>query len=105
MTSTIRIGISGWRYGPWRGVFYPKDLAQKRELGFASRAFPTIEINRSFYSLQHPESYQSWYETTPSDFVFAIKGGRYTTHMLRLREVEHRSRIFSRQGFSICVKQ
>lgn len=98
MTSTIRIGISGWRYGPWRGVFYPKDLAQKRELEFASRAFPTIEINGSFYSLQHPESYQSWYETTPSDFVFVIKGGRYITHMLRLREAEHALANFFASG-------
>ena len=85
MASTIRIGISGWRYGPWRGVFYPRDLAQRRELEFASRAFPTIEINGSFYSLQHPASYDMWYRETPPNFVFAIKGGRYITHMLRLK--------------------
>lgn len=54
---TIRIGISGWRYEPWRGIFYPKSLAQRRELEFASRAFSTIEINGSFYSLQTPRSY------------------------------------------------
>ena len=85
---TIRIGISGWRYSPWRGVFYPKDLAQRRELEFASRAFPTIEINGSFYSLQYPASYQQWYDETPEDFVFAIKGGRYITHMLRLKNCD-----------------
>ena len=84
---TIRIGISGWRYGPWRGVFYPTRLAQRRELEFASRAFPTIEINGSFYSLQHPSSYDAWYRETPPGFVFSIKGGRYITHMLRLRNV------------------
>jgi uncharacterized protein YecE (DUF72 family) len=88
MAATIRIGISGWRYGPWRGVFYPKDLAQRRELEFASRAFPTIEINGSFYSLQHPASYDMWYRETPPGFVFAIKGGRYITHMLRLKNCE-----------------
>jgi uncharacterized protein YecE (DUF72 family) len=81
----IRIGISGWRYAPWRGVFYPATLPQRRELEFASRAFPTIELNGSFYSLQAPASYRTWYEETPSDFVFAVKGGRYITHMLRLR--------------------
>src|SRR5688572_31568237 len=81
----IRIGVSGWRYPPWRGVFYPRDLAQRRELEYASRAFPTIEINGSFYSLQHPDSYDMWYRETPDDFVFAIKGGRYITHMLRLK--------------------
>lgn len=88
MAGTIRIGISGWRYEPWRGVFYPRDLAQRRELEFASRAFPTIEINGSFYSLQHPHSYDQWYHETPPGFIFAIKGGRYITHMLRLRNCE-----------------
>lgn len=82
----IRIGISGWRYTPWRGVFYPPDLAQARELEFASRAVRTIEINGSFYSLQRPDSYQAWYEATPEGFVFAHKGNRYVTHIRRLRE-------------------
>ncbi|WP_426342791.1 DUF72 domain-containing protein [Pseudoduganella sp. S-14] len=84
----IRIGISGWRYTPWRGVFYPPDLTQARELEFASRAVRTIEINGSFYSLQRPESYQAWYEATPDGFVFAHKGNRYITHIRRLREPE-----------------
>jgi len=84
----IRIGISGWRYKPWRGIFYPPDLAQARELEFAARAVRTIEINGSFYSLQRPESYQSWYDATPEDFVFAHKGNRYITHIRRLREPE-----------------
>jgi uncharacterized protein YecE (DUF72 family) len=84
----IRIGISGWRYTPWRGVFYPRDLAQRRELEYASRAFPTIEINGSFYSLQHPQSYERWYRETPPGFVFSVKGSRYITHMKRLRDIE-----------------
>ncbi|HEX2540007.1 MAG TPA: DUF72 domain-containing protein [Caldimonas sp.] len=83
----VRIGISGWRYTPWRGVFYPPKLAQRRELAFASRMLPTIEINGSFYSLQRPELYAAWYDDTPDDFVFAIKGSRYLTHMLKLKEV------------------
>ncbi|WP_425478405.1 DUF72 domain-containing protein [Luteimonas yindakuii] len=82
----VRIGISGWRYTPWRGVFYPQGLAQRRELEFASRTFPTIEINGSFYSLQHPDSYQRWRDETPDDFVFAVKGHRFITHHLRLRD-------------------
>lgn len=96
--SMIRIGISGWRYEPWRGVFYPRDLAHWRELEFASRAFPTIEINGSFYSLQHPASYQTWYEQTPPGFVFAVKGGRYITHMLRLRNCERAMANFFASG-------
>ncbi len=94
----IRIGISGWRYEPWRGIFYPRSLAQRRELEFASRAFPTIEINGSFYSLQHPASYQGWYESTPPDFLFAIKGGRYITHMLRLANAERALANFFASG-------
>jgi uncharacterized protein YecE (DUF72 family) len=84
----IRIGISGWRYTPWRGVFYPKDLAQRLELHYASRVLPTIEINGSFYSLQYPASYQSWHDETPPNFVFAVKGPRFITHMKKLRDVE-----------------
>ena len=84
----IRIGISGWRYAPWRGVFYPKGLVQRRELEYASRLFPTIEINGSFYSLQSAKSWQDWHDATPDGFVFAVKGPRYVTHILRLREAE-----------------
>ncbi|MDB5894426.1 MAG: hypothetical protein JWQ88_1957 [Rhodoferax sp.] len=81
----VHIGISGWRYTPWRGVFYPPKLPQRQELAFASRMLPTLEINGSFYSLQSPSSYQSWHDETPDDFVFAVKGPRYLTHMLRLK--------------------
>ena len=84
----IHIGISGWRYAPWRGDFYPKGLTQKKELRFASRAVSSIEINGSFYSLQTPERYADWYEDTPEGFVFSIKGPRYITHIRRLNEVE-----------------
>jgi uncharacterized protein YecE (DUF72 family) len=86
--ATTRIGISGWRYAPWRGTFYPKDLPQRAELEYASAHLSAIEINGSFYSLQRPESYASWYADTPDDFVFAVKGARYITHMKRLRDVE-----------------
>jgi uncharacterized protein YecE (DUF72 family) len=84
----IRIGISGWRYPPWRGVFYPEDLVQADELHYASRCFPSIELNGSFYSLQRPQSYARWRERTPRGFVFAIKGPRFITHVLRLRDIE-----------------
>src|ERR1051325_11316806 len=88
MASQIRIGISGWRYPPWRKVFYPEKLAQAKELYFASRALPSIEINGSFYALQRPESYAHWYQDTPDDFIFSIKAPRYITHILRLNDVE-----------------
>ncbi|MDR3608163.1 MAG: DUF72 domain-containing protein [Oligoflexia bacterium] len=84
--SDIRIGISGWNYAPWRGVFFPKNLPQDRELEYASRQFRTIEINGSFYSLQAPASYMKWYSSTPGDFIFAVKANRYITHVQRLKE-------------------
>lgn len=88
MGGKIFIGISGWRYVPWRGEFYPEGLAQHRELEYASRQLPSIEINGSFYSLQRPESYAAWHDATPPGFVFSIKGNRYITHILRLRDVD-----------------
>ncbi len=94
----IRVGISGWRYKGWRGQFYPQGLAQRRELEFASRSFNSIELNGSFYSLQRPESFASWYEETPDDFVFAVKGSRYVTHMLKLVKVEVPLANFFAQG-------
>lgn len=84
----LRIGISGWNYKPWRGVFYPPKHPQKRELEFASQTFNSIEINGTFYSLQRPESFQRWYDETPADFVFAVKGGRFISHMKKLRDVQ-----------------
>ena len=84
----VRIGISGWTYKPWRGVFYPEKLAHNRELEFAANAFRTIEINGTFYSLQRPSSYQAWAERTPEDFVFSVKASRYITHLRRLKEIE-----------------
>jgi uncharacterized protein YecE (DUF72 family) len=84
----VRIGVSGWRYTPWRGVFYPRQLPQRLELHYASRTFPTLEINGSFYSLQRPEYYRQWRDETPDDFVFALKGSRYITHMKKLRDIE-----------------
>jgi uncharacterized protein YecE (DUF72 family) len=86
--SEVRIGISGWNYAGWRGVFYPKGWPHRRELEFASRAFNSIEINGSFYSLQRPTSYRCWYEGTPENFLFSVKGARFITHMKKLREVE-----------------
>ncbi|MGH9574747.1 MAG: DUF72 domain-containing protein [Candidatus Acidiferrales bacterium] len=80
----VRIGISGWNYAGWRGQFYPAKLAHHRELAYAASIFPTIEINGTFYSLQRPESFAKWRDATPEDFVFAVKGSRFITHMLRL---------------------
>jgi uncharacterized protein YecE (DUF72 family) len=84
----VRIGISGWTYPPWRGVFYPRGWPQTRELQYASRRLNSIEINGTFYSLQRPSSFAAWYDAVPDDFVFAVKGGRFITHMRRLNDVK-----------------
>lgn len=83
----IRIGISGWTYAPWRGIFYPAELPQRGELAYASRQLPSIEINGTFYSLQRPSSYGTWFGETPDDFVFSVKAPRYITHIRRLKEI------------------
>ena len=82
----IRVGIGGWVYEPWRGVFYPKGLPHARELDFAGRHLTSIEINGTFYGTQKPASFRRWAEETPADFVFSVKGPRYATHRRILKE-------------------
>jgi uncharacterized protein YecE (DUF72 family) len=101
----VLIGISGWRYEPWRGVFYPKGLAQHRELEYASRAFPTIEINGTFYSLQYPYCFDAWHRDTPPGFLFAIKGSRFITHMKRLRDIERPLANFFASGLFLLEEK
>jgi len=80
------VGISGWRYPHWRGVFYPEGLRQKDELAYASRAMDSIEVNGSFYGLLHASAVARWYEESPEGFTFAVKGSRFITHMKRLSD-------------------
>jgi uncharacterized protein YecE (DUF72 family) len=87
-TLMFRIGISGWTYAGWRGVFYPPELPHRRELEFASREFSTIEINGTHYSLQRPSSFESWRAATPDGFTFSVKGSRFITHLKQLRDIE-----------------
>lgn len=84
----VRVGISGWVYPGWRGGFYPSGLVHRAELQYAAERLTSIEINGSFYALQKPSSYAKWRDETPDDFVFAVKGGRYITHIRRLRNVQ-----------------
>ena len=84
----VRVGVSGWRYREWRGRFYPRGLAQRRELEYVAGLMNSVELNGSFYSLQRPASYQHWAASVPDDFLFAVKGSRYITHLKRLVDVE-----------------
>jgi uncharacterized protein YecE (DUF72 family) len=86
--ATIRVGIAGWTYAGWRGEFYPPGLVHRLELAYAAERFGSIEVNGSFYSLQRPSSYLAWREQVPPGLVFAVKGGRFITHMKKLAGVE-----------------
>lgn len=96
--STIRIGIGGWTYEPWRGVFYPPGLAQRRELEYASDKLTSIEINGTYYGSQKPESFARWHSETPDDFVFALKGPRFTTNRRVLAEAGESIERFFKSG-------
>jgi uncharacterized protein YecE (DUF72 family) len=85
--ATAFVGTSGWTYPPWRGHFYPRELAQARELAFLASRLPAVEVNGTFYSLTRPGVCDKWRAAVPADFTFAIKGSRYVTHMLKLRDV------------------
>ncbi|WP_114558421.1 DUF72 domain-containing protein [Desertihabitans aurantiacus] len=94
----IRIGISGWRYAGWRGSFYPAGLPQRRELEHAASRLGTIEVNGTFYSLQRPSSFRRWRAEVGDDFVFAVKGSRFITHLKRLTDVTTPLANFFAQG-------
>jgi len=101
LTHPIHIGIGGWTYEPWRGVFYPSDLAQKRELEFASRTLTSIEINGTYYSTFKPDSWMKWRDETPDDFVFSVKASRYCTNRKRLSEGGESFARFLDQGLTL----
>ncbi len=86
--AAVHIGVSGWKYPHWRGDFYPAGLRQTDELAYLAHRMNTAEINGSFYALQKPATYASWRSATPDGFVFAVKGGRFITHMKKLQDPE-----------------
>ena len=98
--SNIRVGIGGWTYPPWRGVFYPDKLPQRQELEYASRQLGAIEINATFYGRQSVKSWESWGKTAPDGFQFAIKGSRFCVMRSRLCEGAEGIGNFFAQGFS-----
>ncbi len=87
-SSRVYIGISGYDYKPWRDRFYPPGLPARRWLEYASRQFDSIELNGTFYSLKSPAVFERWVAETPDEFVLAVKGGRFITHNLKLRNAE-----------------
>ena len=100
MTGTIRIGVGGWTFEPWRGVFYPDGLRQKDELAYMSRRLTAIEVNGTYYGLQKPETFAKWASEVPDGFVFTIKGSRYATNRKVLAEAGESVTRFVNQGLS-----
>jgi uncharacterized protein YecE (DUF72 family) len=100
MTGRIRIGVGGWTFEPWRGVFYPKGVKQKDELAYASRHLTAIEINGTYYSTFKPDSWKKWRDETPDGFVFTVKGSRFTTNRRELATAGESLERFFAQGLS-----
>ncbi len=97
----IRIGIGGWTFPPWRGVFYPDKLPQAKECEYATRAMTAIEINATFYGRQKPESWANWEKVAPDGFQFAVKGSRYCVSRSKLAESGDSIANFFGQGFEV----
>lgn len=94
----LRVGLSGWDYPGWNGAFYPERLPARSRLRFVADHFDTVEVNGSFYSLQRPTTYRRWYDETPAGFELALKGGRFITHLKRLRDVDRALANFFASG-------
>ncbi len=99
-TGKIRVGIGGWTFEPWRGVFYPDGLSQKKELEYAAGKLTSIEINGTYYSTFKPNSWIKWRDETPDGFVFAVKGSRYCTNRKVLASAGESVERFVGQGLA-----
>jgi uncharacterized protein YecE (DUF72 family) len=100
MTAKIRIGVGGWTFEPWRGVFFPEGLRQKDELAYMSRRLTAIEVNGTYYGLQKPETFAKWASEVPDDFVFTLKGSRFATNRRVLAEAGESVDRFVNQGIA-----
>ncbi|MEQ9247216.1 MAG: DUF72 domain-containing protein, partial [Nitratireductor sp.] len=99
-TGTIRAGMGGWTFQPWEGTFYPDDLPKKRQLEYASRQVPTIEVNGTYYGSQKPATYAKWASEAPDGFVFSLKGNRFVTNRKVLSEASESLEKFLGSGIS-----
>lgn len=99
------MGVGGWTFAPWRGVFYPENLPHRRELEFASRALTSIEINGTYYSTFKPATWRKWRDETPDDFVFAVKASRFCTNRKVLAEAGPSIKKFTAQGLTELGKK
>ena len=94
----IYCGVGGWNFAPWRGVFYPKGLAQAKELAYAGQHLTSIEINSTYYGSQKPETFRKWAREVPDGFIFSVKGSRFTTNRRVLAEAGDSLKYFFNTG-------
>jgi uncharacterized protein YecE (DUF72 family) len=99
-TGRIYVGIGGWTYEPWRGVFYPKGLPHARELAYAAEHLTSIEVNGTFYSTQSPKTFHKWASEVPDGFIFALKGPRYAVNRRVLKEAGDSIKRFIDSGIT-----
>ncbi|MES2161012.1 MAG: DUF72 domain-containing protein [Pseudomonadota bacterium] len=99
-TGTVRVGIGGWDYAPWRETFYPQGTPQKKALAYASCQLSSIEINGTYYRTAKPEHFAAWAAQTPDDFVFSVKASRYATNRKLLAEAGESIERFINSGLS-----
>jgi len=100
MSGKIHIGVGGWTFEPWRGVFYPDGLPQKRELAFMSEALTSVEVNGTYYSTFKPDTFAKWAQETPDGFVFAVKASRFCTNRRELSGAKESIDRFLGQGLT-----
>jgi uncharacterized protein YecE (DUF72 family) len=100
MTGKIRSGVGGWTFEPWRGTFFPPGTVHTKELDYASRQFPAIEVNGTYYSSQKPATFAKWAASTPDDFIFTLKASRFCTNRKVLAEAGESIGKFLGQGIS-----
>src|SRR6516164_4274696 len=86
ISKRVHVGIGGWTFAPWRGVFYPDGLPQAKELSYAADRLTSIEINGTFYRTQTPATFRKWASEVPDGFVFSVKGHRLVTHRRELKD-------------------
>lgn len=94
MSGAVHIGTSGWNYKHWKGLFYPQELPQKKWLAYYVEHFATVEVNNTFYQLPQSSTFESWRETAPQGFTFALKASRFITHMKKLKDPQTSSEKF-----------
>jgi uncharacterized protein YecE (DUF72 family) len=99
-SGTIRVGIGGWTFEPWRGVFYPKGLPHAQELKYAAERLTSIEVNGTFYSTQSPKTFRKWAGEAPDGFKFALKGPRYAVNRRVLAEAGESIKRFLHSGIT-----